>query len=252
MKKLNLEEFQSRLNTIYPQELLQAISWAGDRADSMVKCLLCGTVYTKKGGNFLDKRKKSVCKNCYPTQPNTLKENFELPIGYSYIEEYKGMHNKILIKHDLCGFIWKAQPSNLKQGKGCPKCNKKKSKGERKIENWLNEHNIKYETQKSYIIERHNLFIDFYLPTFDLYIEYNGEQHYQKVNYFGGEAKFLRQLDNDNLKRKYLGNKLIEIPYTYFDQIEKILESSTTISRESTQQALAEEVKDLLSNREGE
>lgn len=246
MKKLNLEEFQLRLNIIYPQELLQAIFWGGDKTASTVKCLSCGAIYTKKGGNFLNKRTKSICKICHPTQPNIIKENFELPFEYSYVEKYKGMHNKVLIKHNKCGFIWRAQPSNLKQGKGCPKCNKKLSKGEKRIENWLKEKNIIYETQKLCVIEGHNLFLDFYLPTFDIYIEYNGKQHYEKIDFFGGEERFQKQLENDNLKRKYLRNKLIEIPYTYFNQIEKILESSTTISKESTQQALAVEAENLL------
>lgn len=252
MKRLSLEEFQQRLDAIHPNETLEAIEWGGDRKESKVKCQKCGTVYTKLGGNFLDKRKKSICKVCFPTQSNTLKENFDLPFEYSYIEKYKGMHNKILIKHDKCGFIWSITPNNLKLGKGCPKCNRKVSKGEQKIIVWLEEHNIKYEAQAPLMIDGHNFFADFYLPSFDLYIEYNGEQHYQKVNFFGGEEKFKTQQYNDSLKREYLKSKLVEIPYTCFNDIEKILESSTTISKESTQQALAVEVENLLSKKEND
>ena len=78
MKKLTVKEFQEKLNNIYPNEKLEALDWGGDKVNTHVKCLICGTVYTKKGGYFLDKRKKSICKICFPTQPNQLKENYEL------------------------------------------------------------------------------------------------------------------------------------------------------------------------------
>ena len=48
-------------------------------------------------------------------------------------------------------------------------------------------------------------------------IEYNGQQHYSAIDYFGGEDKFKQQQLRDNLKRNYcLSHKipLIEIPYT--------------------------------------
>lgn len=245
MKKLTLKDFQDRLKIAHPKEQLTALEWNGGRAPARVKCETCGEEIIKNGEYFLDKRKTSICKKCFPTQVNTLKENFILPNGYSYVENYKGMHNKILIRHN-CGFIWKITPSNLKQGKGCPKCNKKISKGEQKIINWLENNNIVYETQKRITIEGHNLSIDFYLPEYDLYIEYNGEQHYKKVNYFGGEEKFQKQLLNDKLKRQMLKSSLLEIPYTYFENLEEVLESSTTIPKGSTQQALVVEVENLL------
>jgi len=39
-------------------------------------------------------------------------------------------------------------------------------------------------------IKNYNLVLDFYLPYYDLYIEYNGEQHYNPINFFGGEKRF--------------------------------------------------------------
>ena len=245
MKKLTIQDFQKRLNKIYPQEELKAIFWDSGTKNAKVKCLTCGTEYIKKGNYFLDKRKISICKTCFPTQLNQLKETFILPKNYFYVGKYEGMHNKTLIRHS-CGFIWAVTPNNIKLGKGCPKCNKKISKGEQKIICWLKKHCIEYITQYKVALENHNLFIDFYLPKYNLYIEYNGEQHYKPVAHFGGKNKFKAQVKNDNLKRKYLKNNLLEIPYTYFENIEEILKSSTTISKESTLQAMAVEAEKLL------
>lgn len=100
------------------------------------------------------------------------------------------MHHKILIKHDTCGFIWKVQPSNLKKGARCPKCSKKMSHGEKKIFDWLNYNHIDFIFQNPKKIKNYNLILDFYLPQYDLYIEYNGEQHYSSINFFGGEERF--------------------------------------------------------------
>jgi hypothetical protein len=49
------------------------------------------------------------------------------------------------------------------------------------------------------------------------HIECQGVQHYQPVEYFGGEKQFKIQQANDLLKKKYsmkLHLPLIEVPYT--------------------------------------
>lgn len=245
MKKLTKQDFQDRLNSIHPEEKLLVINYEIGRKPATVKCLTCGCLYNKNGEYFLDKRKKSICKKCFPTHPNILKDNYKLPDGYEYVEKYQGMHNKVLIRHE-CGFIWAITPANIKMGKGCPKCNKKISKGEKKIVNFLKKNNIEYKYQYKIKLENHNLFIDFYLPTYNLYIEYNGEQHYKPIKHFGGQSKFNTQIYLDNIKRKYLKNNLLVIPYTQFENIEKILKSSTTISKESTIQAMVLEAENLL------
>lgn len=239
MKKLTLEQFQDKLNKTHPLEKLKAINYDGNSKECQVMCLKCQNIYVKRAGYFVDKRKKSICKNCFPTQPNVLKSNYT-PSNkeYELVEEYKGMQQKVLVRHKKCGFIWSVKPNNLENGKGCPKCNKKISKGERKIINYLEQNNIEFIPQYLVEIEGHKLYCDFYLPLYDLYIEYNGEQHYNPVAFFGGENKYKKQVFNDNLKRNYLKNKLVEISYLDFDNIESILKSSTTNPLGSTQQAI--------------
>lgn len=68
--------------------------------------------------------------------------------------------------------------------------------------------------------------VDFYLPDYNTFIEFNGEQHYKPVKWFGGEEKFKQQQERDYALRYYCKEHkitLIEIPYTDFDNIEKIL-----------------------------
>lgn len=88
--------------------------------------------------------------------------------------------------------IW----NNHLEGEGCPKCCQ--SKGEKTITNWLIDKNIKFIPQfkiniDSNINQSGKAFIDFYLPDYDTFIEYNGEQHYVAKERFGGELEFQRQ-----------------------------------------------------------
>lgn len=65
-----------------------------------------------------------------------------------------------------------------------------------------------------------------YIPSQNILIEYQGLQHYEPIDYFGGEKQFDRQQKHDQLKRDYArknGYNLIEVPYIE-DTYEKIKE----------------------------
>ena len=68
---------------------------------------------------------------------------------------------------------------------------------------------------------------DFYLPTYNLLIEFQGEQHEHPIEHFGGIKKFIKQKIHDTRKRKYCHDnniKLIEIWYYEINKAEQILE----------------------------
>ena len=55
--------------------------------------------------------------------------------------------------------------------------------------------------------DKRKLSYDFYIPSKNLLIEYNGEQHYKSIKHFGGRKMFLLQKHHDWLKRKYAKKK---------------------------------------------
>lgn len=58
--------------------------------------------------------------------------------------------------------------------------------------------------------------IDIYIPSLHVGIEYQGKQHYEPVEYFGGNEHFIRQKNNDKKKKKLCEEHeitLIEWPY---------------------------------------
>ena len=115
---------------------------------------------------------------------------------------------------------FKQRPDKHLIGQGCPKCNH--SHGENEVERILISNNIKYECQYIINIDKEinpsgKAYIDFYLPDYNLFIEYNGEQHYIAKEHFGGEIRLKIQQKRDTFVRNYCREnniRLLEISYT--------------------------------------
>jgi len=68
--------------------------------------------------------------------------------------------------------------------------------------------------------------IDFYVPLFNTFIEFNGIQHYIPIDCFGGEKEFIQRQERDFALKDYCNTyniKLIVIPYTDINNIPSIL-----------------------------
>lgn len=104
------------------------------------------------------------------------------------------------------------QPTKHLSGQGCPIC--KLSKGELYIYKYLKNINISFKRQ--YKFENLNLVFDFYLPDYNLCIEYDGIQHFKPINYFGGKKSYIEQINRDKIKNQYCTDNniiLYRIPY---------------------------------------
>lgn len=99
------------------------------------------------------------------------------------------------------------------------------SRAEKVVSDYLQSQNVYYEPQKIYSDLRgernYPLSYDFLVYTHDgipwFFVECQGKQHYEPVEYFGGQKQFEIQQKNDNKKREYamkIGIPLLEIPYT--------------------------------------
>ena len=155
--------------------------------------------------------------------------------GYRILSPYISASDKILIDFN-CGHEpnW-ITPNALKQNKGCPVCNE--SKGEKAIRAYLEDNNIEFIQEYRFDGCKYRLRLpfDFYIPSLNLCIEYDGEQHYKAFNYFGGEEKFKLTQKRDKIKNNYCednGINLLRIPYLELDSIEDILDEEFEKLRE--------------------
>ena len=192
-----------------------------------VLCCNCHQIFNKDWETFMNNQ---TCPYCFSKHNlNTLGFKTILPEEYKLIGEYKNNETKILIQHD-CGFIWNIKPHNFIQKInsgycGCPQCNHKRSKGELKIAKWLNDNNLIFIEEQTFIwSSNHKFRYDFYLPDNNLIIEYMGAQHYQEVEFF--HDTLAQRQEYDRIKQQealqHDINYLV-IPYTEFKNIETIL-----------------------------
>lgn len=140
------------------------------------------------------------------------------------MEEYINASTPIRHKCLIDGYEWDATPGNILFGYGCPRCNE--SKLEKSIRLWLDANNIPYEQNKTFdrCVDKKPLSFDFYLPNFNLCIECQGKQHYEPVQYFGGEERFKIQKYHDDLKKMYCNKNNIELlEISYWENAENKL-----------------------------
>ena len=117
-------------------------------------------------------------------------------------------------------------------GVGCPLCNE--SIGNNKIRMFLINNNIKFENEKTFDDCEYikQLRFDFYIQRYNLCIEFDGEQHFEKVNWDGKMTdeemeenlklnQFRDQIKNDYCKKN--GINLLRIRYDE-DVEEKLIE----------------------------
>lgn len=126
---------------------------------------------------------------------------------------------------------FETSPDTHLRGSGaCPMCTR--SIGEAKIYGYLSRHKIKLFTQHKIehnnpLCKRQYLVVDFYIPEYNVVIEYNGKQHYQHVEFFHSDGFTLEdQKIRDNTLVDILtskGIRLLTIKYNKIDEIDDIL-----------------------------
>jgi very-short-patch-repair endonuclease len=106
---------------------------------------------------------------------------------------------------------FKQTPNHHYNGAGCPIC--RESKGEREIRNILLENGFIFKSQHRFndCRDKKPLPFDFYLPELNLCIEYDGEQHYQIKDIWGGKDGLLDRQNKDFIKTKYCVLKKITL-----------------------------------------
>jgi len=167
-------------------------------------------------------KSKKKTKNEFVEQSNKIHNN-----KYDYsLAIYKNAHTKIKIICPVHG-IFEQRPCNHTKGVGCPSC--RESHGEKEIKKILDKKNISFIYNKRYKECRYKnpLPFDFYLPDYNICIEYDGEQHFRSWNRWGGDEALRTQKIRDKIKTDFCAQNnitLIRISYN-----ENILEKLNSI-----------------------
>lgn len=188
-------------------------------------------IYCRKHGYFkqtINNHLNNGCPKCAGKKLNNdlfiEKSNIIHNNAYSYLKaNYKGNKSVVTITCNKHGDFTQIANDHL-MGHGCPIC--KSSKGEKIIANFLNENNIKYETQKKFIDCKDNrqLPFDFWIPDRNMCIEYDGRQHFEIIEKWGGEEALIDRIKKDTIKDNFCKSKGIDLLRIRYDEdVEKVL-----------------------------
>ena len=226
----NTKDFTKEAQKIHKSRFdYSLVDYRGNKIKVKIICKEHG-MFEQTPNNHLNNRQG--CPSCYGNKKHTTKEFIEKveiihknKFDYSLVR-YIRSTDKVKIICPEHGIFEQQAHSHL-CGIGCPIC--KASKGEHKISEWLETSNIKFAREKTFnnCRGKHRLLpFDFYLPKYNLCIEYDGKQHFQPV--FGIET-FVNTQQTDNIKNKYCEENsigLLRIPYQELNNVEFVLQRS--------------------------
>lgn len=182
----------------------------------------CGNITYVTTGNL----KKGITQSCGCLQKELTSKRFlKNEIGNTY--NYLTVIDYAYSKNNMAYWKCKCKCGNeiivagiYLRSNNTKSCGCLNSIGEAKIKFILDNNNIEYI--KEYKIKDSKYRYDFYLPKYNILIEYDGKQHFDKPNGGWGE-EFEKTLKRDQEKNKLAFENnfiLIRIPYTHFNSIE--------------------------------
>lgn len=185
---------------------------------------------------------KKDCNHDWAARPGDIKNGTgcpmcagNLPISNESFDEYIKRNNlpikrignintakmPIMFECLNCSKCWNIRPNDIKSGSGCPVCNISHH-NEKLVRDFFIDNNINFKVQQKIPnnYSKNKYFVlDFYLPILDMYVEYNGAQHYEPTRFHNmtqeqADMKFVQQQKRDSYVRQYCknnGKNLLEI-----------------------------------------
>ena len=232
--KRTTKEYVDELSRINPNvEVLE--EYINSTTPILHRCKVDNNIWPIAPSNALLGKGCPVCKNTrlsnmfVKTHEQYVKELQEENPGLEVLEQYINANTPILHRCLQDEYTWKIAPANVLAGQGCPQC--KESYGERIIRQWLQKKSIVYVYQHTFVDckDKKTLPFDFYLPKYNTCIEYDGQQHFEPVDFAGkgdewAKEQLLITQKHDDIKTNYcIANNIHLLRIPYFKNIEEEL-----------------------------
>lgn len=237
-RRLGTEEFIKRANKVHPNKYNYSKSVYMTRNDNVeIICYIHGSFWQNPEDHVLQGH---GCPDCSKENARLSVKDFLIKANkvhsfkYNYSKTiFKTVRDFIVIVCPKHGEFKQLAQSHLYGKTGCPKCSR--SRGEDKILNFLETSSIDYYHNKMFDDFRNTrtgrrLSYDFFLPKYNLLIEFDGRQHFEPVDFggHGSKIKTFREIQRrDVLKTNYAKENnidLLRISYYEIENVEKILE----------------------------
>lgn len=221
-KMMTNDEFINKSNLLHKHKYTYPNTYQNSKIKIGINCEKHGIFYQRPN----DHLSGYGCNYCYlESKPNLndfiVKSKLKHGGKYDYSKvAFKNNYTKVNIICDKHG-LFSQRPNDHINGNGCPIC--RESKGEKKIRLFLEYYEIKFEQEFTFdnCKSKITLPFDFYLPEFNLCIEYQGIQHFEFNMFFHKTIiGFINQLERDNIKKQYCyDNNISLITIAYNDDV---------------------------------
>ena len=190
--KLTTEEFIEKSRKEHGDKYgYDKVDYDTTMAEVVIFCKVCNKYFEQKPRVHLQGSGCPICaRNSSNAQKRLTTEEFIEKArekhgdtyGYDKID-YIDSYTEVVIFCKVCNKYFEQKPTNHLNQHGCPRC--KLSKGELAIAKYLDQLEIKYIIEHSFIglVSDCNvpLRFDFYLPDHNILIEFDGAQHYEYI-----------------------------------------------------------------------
>ena len=225
-KKLTLESFIDKAKVIHQNKY--DYSKVEYKNTTTKVCIICPehgefwqrpSDHLKGHGCQMCKVKNHILKSTLTTTEfvERAKKIHDNKYDYSKVD-YKGSKKSVCIICPIHGEFWQI-PNYHIDGCGCPICAAEKNINSDKLYKMLLEntkYNICREKHFRWLKNKNEMSLDFYIQEKKIAIEYQGEQHFKAVAFFGGEKTFDKQLERDLLKYNLCKEHGIKLLYFTF------------------------------------
>jgi len=236
-KKLTTKEFIEKSQIIHNYRYdYPKTKYVNSYTKVEVFCKIHGDFQVRPADHIHKKCGCSLCNLGYKKNNKITNEEFinksQIIHDYRYDyskTKYTNSRSKVIITCLSHGDFEQKAESHTR-GRGCPNC--KKSKGEIAVEKILKNQNISYEKQKVFKDCKNILTLpfDFYLPKYNVCIEFDGIQHFEPVKRFGGINSFEKCVKLDQIKNKYCEDNNIKLfRISYKDNINEKMNQITNL-----------------------
>lgn len=221
MKRLTTEEFIIKSKSIHKDEYdYSLVEYENNHTKIKIICKKHG-VFEQIPSKHINQ--KQGCPKCYGSKRKTMdvfinesEKIHNKEYDYSLVE-YINNETKVKIICKKHGIFEQRPINHIYKNYGCPICSE--SKGEINIKNILEKNNIIFVQQKRFNDCRNKkpLPFDFYLPNHNFCIEFDGRQHFESIDRWGGLIGYEERIKIDEIKNEYCEKnniKLLRIKYS--------------------------------------
>jgi hypothetical protein len=226
-EKYTIDSLKEHMTKIHPNIEIISNNYEDNDSKIIVRCKIHGNIWETTAHRL--SQQKFACRKCYDEYRTEIIRKRKRKEFMSFLEKhYSGIYDlskvnyvnnktKITLVCPEHGEFLLRPDKIVNRLDGCPFCNESHLERETRIT--LDKLGIKYEREKTFdwLKNKQNLYLDFYLPDYNIAIECQGEQHIDKrdSSIMNKHDKFDEKVNRDKIKYKLCVGNEIEVIYIF-------------------------------------